>query len=42
MYVISSLAEKLPAYKADIAVRCLCLAYKNFIDSGYSETTSSM
>jgi hypothetical protein len=38
MHVISSLAEKLPAYKADIAAWCLCLAYKNFIDSGYSET----
>jgi len=30
MHVISSLAEKLPAYKADIAAWCLCLAYKNF------------
>jgi hypothetical protein len=40
MYIISSLAEKLSAYKADIAVWCLCLAYKNFIDSGYSATVS--
>jgi len=42
MHVISSLAEKVPAYKADIAVWCLCFAYKNFIDSGSSETILSM
>jgi hypothetical protein len=38
MQVISSLAEKLPAYKADIAAWCLCLAYKNLINSGFNET----
>jgi hypothetical protein len=41
MHVISALADKLPAYKADIAAWCLCLAYKNLINSSYSETISS-
>ena len=40
MNIISSLADKLPAYKADTAAWCLCLAYKNFVDSSYSETIS--